>query len=119
MNAVPFDTLNMARRLQASGLEGQVAAGLVDALVEAMTGADLATKSDVGSVAASVDGLRTELKGEIAALRTELKGDAVILRTEFKSDLELLRRDIVIKCGAMMVMGVGVMITAMRFFMHP
>ena len=34
MNAVPFDTLNMARKLQTSGLDSGAASGLVEALVE-------------------------------------------------------------------------------------
>jgi len=72
MNAVPFDTLKFARRLEATGLAAGVAAGTAEALAEAMSGAELATKSDIA-------GLRTEVKADIAGVR---------------SDMELLRRDL-------------------------
>ncbi len=36
MSAVPFDTLKMTRKLEASGIDCSIARGLVDALVEAM-----------------------------------------------------------------------------------
>jgi 2-phosphoglycerate kinase len=102
MNAVPFDTLKFARKLEASGMAAGVAAGTAEALAEAMTGAELATKSD------------------IAALRAELKGDTAALRTELKADLELLRRDLIITLGSISVVGVGILLAAMRYMpVHP
>jgi hypothetical protein len=44
MNAVPFDTLRMAQRLEAAGFTAPQAAGASEALAEAITGSDLATK---------------------------------------------------------------------------
>ena len=44
MNAVPFDTLKMAQRLEAAGFPASHAAGASEALAEALVGADLATK---------------------------------------------------------------------------
>ena len=42
------------------------------------------------------------------------------LQIQLKTDNELLRREIVIKFGSMMVIGVGVMLTAIRYLvMHP
>jgi hypothetical protein len=109
MNAVPFDTLSMARKLQASGLEAAVAAGMVEALVEGLNGGGLATTADVARTTAAIDGLRIDLRTEIASLHTQLK-----------TDNELLRREIVIKVGSMMVIGVGVMLTVMRYLLlHP
>ncbi len=97
MSAVPFDTLKFARHLEASGLAASVANGAAEALADAMTGADLATKSDVA-------GVRTDLKAEIAATRIELK-----------NDIELLRRDITIKFGSMLVIAVGILLAAIRY----
>jgi hypothetical protein len=109
MNAVRFDTLSMARKLQASGLESAVAAGLVEALVEGLNGGELATTADVARTTAAIDSLRIDLKTELATLHTQLK-----------TENELLRREIVIKFGSMMVIGVGVMLTVMRYFLlHP
>ena len=61
MNAVPFDTLRMAQRLQAAGFAAPQAAGAA----EALTGADLATKGDLASV-------RTDLLGAIELLRRDM-----------------------------------------------
>ena len=44
MNAVPFDTLKMAQRLEAAVFAAPQAAGASEALAEAITGSDLATK---------------------------------------------------------------------------
>ena len=97
MSAVPFDTLKFARHLEASGLAASVANGAAEALADAMTGADLATKDDLATV-------RNDLKAEIAATRIELK-----------NDIELLRRDITIKFGSMLVIAVGILLAAIRY----
>ena len=90
MNAVPFDTLKMAQRLEAAGFSGNQAAGASEALAEAITGMELATKSD--------------LHREISGVR---------------ADLELLRRDMTIKFGGMIFVAVGVLLAAMRYMPHP
>ncbi|HUC11822.1 MAG TPA: hypothetical protein VL985_15550, partial [Stellaceae bacterium] len=54
--AVPFDTLRLARRLEAAGFAPQPAGDMAEAIAQLATKADLAT--------------------EIAALRTELKARA-------------------------------------------
>ena len=97
MSVVPFDTLKFARHLEASGLAASVANGAAEALADAMTGADLATKDDLATV-------RNDLKAEIAATRIELK-----------NDIELLRRDITIKFGSMLVIAVGILLAAIRY----
>ena len=104
MNAIPFDTLAKARRLQASGVDAAVAAGMVDALVEGLNSGGFATTADVAKVLAAIDSLRTEMKSDIAALQLT-----------HKSENELLRRDFTIKTGSMMVVAVGVILTAMRY----
>ena len=114
MNAVPFDTLKMAQSLEAAGFAAPQAAGAAEALAEALTSADLATKGDIHA-------LRTELKGDIASLRGELKGDIASLRSEqrgdiasLRSDIELLRRDMTIRLGGMMAVGFGVLAVIIR-----
>jgi hypothetical protein len=102
MNAVPFDTLKMAQRLEAAGFAAPQAAGASEALAEAITGSDLATKSD--------------LAAEIASVRTELKAT----RNELLAAIELLRRDMTIKLGGMIFVAVGVLLAAMRYMPpHP
>jgi hypothetical protein len=109
MTAVPFDTLKFARHLEASGLAASAAAGAAEALADALTGADLATRSDI-----------TGVKGEIAALRTEVKAELSATRTEVFNAIELLRRDITIKFGSMLVIAVGILLAAIRYLPpHP
>jgi hypothetical protein len=109
MNAVPFDTLRLAQRLEAAGLAAPVAAGTSEALAEAMSGAELATKTDLKAT-------ESALRADLSALRVDLKATESALR----SDMELLRRDMTIRLGGMMVLGVGVLLTAMRFMpVHP
>ncbi len=124
MNAVPFDTLRMAQRLEAAGFATPQAAGFSEALAEALMGMDLATKADLLATRADLKGeatsLRTELKGEIGSLRTELKGEIGSLRTELTGQIELLRRDLTIKLGGMIFVGVGVILAALRYLPpHP
>jgi hypothetical protein len=97
MNAVPFDTLKLARDLETAGLTPPVAAGASAALAEALTGADLATKHDLSL-----------LKSDLTALEARLMGM-----------LELLRRDMIIKLGGMMFVAVSVIVTAIRLMPHP
>ncbi len=135
MNAVPFDTLKLARRLEAAGFAPPMAAGTAEALAEAMSGAELATKSDLKT---EIGSLRTELKAEIAAVRTELTTEIIGLRTELKTDigdlrtelrtetaalrsaLEVLRRDMTIRLGGMIIAGFAVMSGILRMMpLHP
>jgi hypothetical protein len=118
MNAVPFDTLKMAQRLEAVGFAAPQAAAASEALAEALIGADLATKGDInalqGELKSDIGSLRSELKGDVGSLRSELKGDIASLRSEQKSDIELLVRDMTIRLGAMMVVGFGVLPAIIR-----
>lgn len=134
MNAVPFDTLKLARGLEAAGLAAPVAAGTAEALAEAMGGADLATKSDIA-------GLRTELVGRMdawgadtsakfaamsmdmnakfAAMGMDMNAKFMAMNADFTAKMELLRRDMTIRLGSLVLVGVGVILAAMRFMPHP
>lgn len=131
MNAVPFDTLKLARRLEAAGFAPPMAAGTAEALAEAMSGAELTTKSDLAgtetTLRAEIQSVRTELKADIAELRTELKTEIGELRTELRSEtaslrsaLEMLRRDMTIRLGGMIIAGFAVMSAILRMMpLHP
>jgi hypothetical protein len=113
MSAVPFDTLKFARHLEASGMAASVAAGAAEAFADALTGAELVTRSDLAKTTA-------ELRSEITAVRTELRTENAATRTELKHDIEMLRRDITIKFGSMLVIAVGILLTAIRYLPpHP
>src|SRR5262245_40921494 len=131
MNAVPFDTLRMAQRLEAAGFSAPQAAGASEALAEALVGADLATKSDISDLRAEMKSefaaLRAEMKGDSATIRAETKSDSASVRAEIKSefvlvrrDMELLRRDVTLRLSGMMIAGVGVILAALRYLPpHP
>ena len=126
MNAVPFDTLRMAQRLEAAGFSGQQAAGAPEALAEALVGADLATKGDITTVRADIASARTATTAEIAASQAatnaEFAGSRATTTAEFAAvraeivnleagvmaAIELLRPDMTIKTGGMMIIAVGV-----------
>lgn len=135
MNAVPFDTLKLARDLEAAGLTAPVAGGAAAALADALTGADLATRADLAAT-------RAELKSDIAATRADLMARIEPLATRAELNmldarmqagfaaiearfvavdgkLELLRRDMTIKLGGMLFLGVGILLAAMRLMPHP
>jgi hypothetical protein len=113
MSAVPFDTLKFARHLEASGMAASVAAGAAEALADALTGAELVTRSDLAETT-------TELRNEIASTTRELRNEISATRIELKNDIELLRRDIAIKFGSMLVIAVGILLTAIRYLPpHP
>ena len=92
MAAVPFDTLKLARRLEAAGFSPKQAGDMSESLAEAMSGADLATKAD--------------LEAAISALEARL---------------EIVRRDIIIWLAGIIVIAVGIILAAMRYVptLHP
>jgi hypothetical protein len=68
MNALTFDTLKLARRLEAAGFSPEQAAGASAALAETLGEAPgMATKQDI---------LQLDAKGEANALRLEAKIEA-------------------------------------------
>ena len=123
MAAVPFDTLKLARRLESAGFSPKQAGDTDEALAEAMSGAELATKADVAAVGSSlkaeIAAVRAELTAEIAAVRAELKAEIAAVRAELKSEIELLRRDLTIRLGSMIVVAVGIPLAAMRYLPPP
>ncbi|HET8996523.1 MAG TPA: hypothetical protein VFN42_07640 [Acetobacteraceae bacterium] len=113
MNAVPFDTLKMAQRLQVAGFSAPQASGAAEALAEALTGANLATKGDVAA-------LGNKIEADNAVARSETKADNARLRTELMAAVELLRRDMTIKLGGIVIVATGVLLAAMRYMtLHP
>ena len=128
MNAVPFDTLKLARGLEEAGMPPQMAAGTVAALAEAIGSSELATKDDVSAVRADVSAVKSAVnavRAEIAAAESRL----MAVTAAFKADvdrrfevsdakLELLRRDMTIKLGGMLIVATGVILAALRFMPH-
>ena len=69
MNAVTFDTLAIVKNLQARGFRPEQAEGITEALKDALTVAEIATKSDIRETKSDIRELRLEFKAEIAPLK--------------------------------------------------
>jgi hypothetical protein len=86
MNAVPFDTLKLADRLQAGGFTQEQARAAASALAEAAAGADIATKQDL-----------------------------LLTREPLARDLVELEQRVTIRLGGLIVVAVGVILAAIRY----
>lgn len=101
MSAVAFDTLKLARKLRDTAQMSQVQAeGIADALAEAMSGAELATKGDIEAG-----------RSELAAAKAELKSDIVPLAT--KADVAEAKADTLKAVMGMIIGALAVNILAM------
>ena len=88
MTAVAFDTLKLARKLRDTAhMSQEQAEGIADALAEAMSGADLATKADITS-------LKNEIKSDLTSLKNEIKSDVADIKGKIKSDIADVKTDI-------------------------
>lgn len=87
-SAVHFDTLKFVERLEAGGFTHAQAKAAAEAFAEA-TSQELATKADISSVRADIVGVRSEI--------------------------EIDKRDLKIWFGSVMVVAVGVILTAIRY----
>ena len=91
MAAVAFDTLKLARSLRDTAQMSQVQAeGVADALAEAMSGAELATKNDIRELAtATKNDIREQAaatKNDIRELAAATKNDIMELAAATKND---------------------------------
>jgi hypothetical protein len=72
MTTVTFDTHEFIKRLEAKGFQTEQAEGVTDALKEALTVAEIATKHDIKEIKGEICELRLEFKAEIASVRAEV-----------------------------------------------
>lgn len=72
--SAPFDTLKLARRLEAAGLPSQQAGDIAEAIGEATRDADLATTADLAPLATKADlaALAAATKLDIAEVKFDL-----------------------------------------------
>lgn len=127
MNAVPFDTLKMAQRLEDAGFSRTQAAGAAEALAEALLGANLANKADIGSVRADIGSVKadigsvkTDVKADIESVRMEIAKSETRMEERITTAIEMLRRDLTIKLGSMLIVAVGILLAAIRYLPpHP
>jgi len=98
MNAMVFDTLTPAKRLEEAGFTTAQAQGAAAAIADTFR-EDLATRQDL---TISETAIRRDLKESETTLRTEIQ----TLRTEFRSDLRDLEHRMTIRLGTMLAGGI-------------
>ena len=95
MSAVAFDTLKLARKLRDTAQMSQVQAeGVADALAEAMSGAELATKGDLVPLATKADLVEVDhhLEAKIAAVQAGVMGIQAGFETKLaETKVDILR----------------------------
>jgi hypothetical protein len=100
MNTIPFDTLKMARKLEAAGFPGAQAAGAAEAMAEAMSGSELATKAVLVGIKTDMVGIKTDIVGiktDMAGIKAGLvavKADLVTVKADLVAVKEDLTREI-------------------------
>jgi len=103
------------------------ARAVVDAMERDM-GTTLATRQDLLLIRQEIENRYTLLSREIDSLRGEVGKDMQSLRDEVAKDLQSMRRDvakdlealrlsITLRLGSMLVVGFGVMLTALRLWL--
>jgi hypothetical protein len=95
---MPFDTLKLARRLEAAGFPVQQAGDMAEAIAEALS--QLATKADIAL-----------LKADLAQFKADLEH---AVRELIAADRELEQR-LTIRLGSMMIVAVGVILAGIKF----
>jgi hypothetical protein len=104
---VAFDTLKLARRLEAAGFPSKQAQDTAEALGEVLT-ANIATQSDVQALRADIRELELRMRAEIASLRT----DMAALRAE------LIKWVVGVGVAGVLATG-GMLLALMRMLPHP
>ena len=117
MNAVPFDTLKLARSLREDGkLTQEQAEGITRALSEAFRD-DMATKTDIGQAATGlttkIDQVNSELNTKIDQVKAELTLKIEQLRAELILRMEQVRSDLLKVVIAAMAVNSAVVLGAM------
>ena len=129
--AVAFDTLKLARKLEAAGFEHKQAADTAEALAEAMTTAEIATKADIREaqaatkadireVQADIERLAAANKADIAEVKAALRESEqrqVAENATMRAEAKAMELRMTIKLGGLIAAGVA-LLAAMKFFGH-
>ena len=94
MTTLAFDTHQAVKALTAAGADETLAEAVVSTIGDAVSGNDVATKTDLAKVEAGLKGDIAAVKAELTEVKAELKGDIAAvkagmagIRAELKTDL--------------------------------
>ncbi|GAB0057555.1 hypothetical protein SIID45300_01886 [Candidatus Magnetaquicoccaceae bacterium FCR-1] len=116
--AIAFDTYAYVRKLRDAGVDEAQAAIQAEALV-ALVEDRLATKQDVAMLQRDLAEDDNALRRELAMVKADLQRDIETSKVDLKRDLKELELRMVIKTGAMIIGGIGVLFGLMRVWPLP
>lgn len=90
MTTVAFDTMKLARRLEAAGMNQPQATGVAEALAETMV-VDPATRADLQRLDARLTGEISALRVEVEKFRGEMRTEFAMVRGELQAESSKLR----------------------------
>lgn len=90
MSAVAFDTMKLARRLEAAGMNQPQAAGVAEALAETMV-VEPATRADLQRLDARLAGEISALRVEVEKFRGEMRAEFAMVRGEMQAGLAAVK----------------------------
>ena len=90
MSAVAFDTMKLARRLEAAGMNQPQATGVAEALAETMV-VEPATRADLQSLDARLSGEISALRVEVEKFRGEMRAEFAMVRGEMQAGLAAVK----------------------------
>ena len=90
MTAIAFDTMKLARRLEAAGMNQPQATGVAEALAETMV-VDPATRADLQRLDARLTGEISALRVEVEKFRGEMQAEFAQVRGEMRTEFALVR----------------------------
>jgi hypothetical protein len=124
-----MSTLRYTQRLEEAGFNRRQAEEIVTIQQDAMNDnfatkndlerMQLATKAELQAVRAEMasefQAVRAEMASEFQAVRAEMASEFKLVRLEFNAALQALEHRMIIKLGAMQVVGVGIILTALQY----
>lgn len=90
MTAVAFDTMKLARRLEAAGMNQPQATGVAEALAETMV-VEPATRADLQRLDARLTGEISALRVEVEKFRGEMRTEFALVRGEMQAESARIR----------------------------
>ena len=99
MTTVAFDTMKLARRLEAAGMNQPQATGVAEALAETMV-VEPATRADLQRRDARLSGEISALRVEVEKFRGEMRTEFAMVRGELQAESSKLRGEMQVGLAA-------------------
>jgi len=109
---VAFDTLKLARRLEAAGFPTKQAQDTAEALAETLT-ANVATQADIHAIQGDIRELGLQLRAEIREIEARLRAEIREVELKLRADMASFRAELIkwaVGIGVAGVLAIGGMI---------